>query len=181
MDYRDIRKAAEIFTGHSEEETAVMRKTALARAALLLLTALSFTPANAEQYKFQTPMPSGVASPEKVETRLGTLNFLDGFPTRPRSRNYTTTSTSSGPYKPTLLAIPAVSQAANRNAIRTLGPVNTVVPIFEQLMELCARSSSPPTTTRFIAGHGSTSARGHLSSRCPRRCSVPSMTCGFAG
>jgi hypothetical protein len=34
-----------------------------------------------------------------------------------------------------LLAIPAVSQAANRNAIRTLGPVNTVVPIFEQLMD----------------------------------------------
>ncbi len=29
-----------------------------------------------------------------------------------------------------LLAIPAVSQAANRNAIRTLGPVNTVVPVF---------------------------------------------------
>jgi hypothetical protein len=28
-----------------------------------------------------------------------------------------------------------VSQAANRNAIRELGPVNATVPIFEQLMD----------------------------------------------
>jgi hypothetical protein len=33
-----------------------------------------------------------------------------------------------------LLAMPAVSQASNRNAIRELGPANTVVPIFEQLL-----------------------------------------------
>jgi hypothetical protein len=25
-------------------------------------------------------MPPGIASPEKVETRLGTLDFFDGFP-----------------------------------------------------------------------------------------------------
>ncbi len=34
-----------------------------------------------------------------------------------------------------LLALPAVSQAANRNAIRTLGPVNQTIPIFEQLVD----------------------------------------------
>jgi hypothetical protein len=28
----------------------------------------------------QTPIPPGVAIPDKVETRLGTLNFFDGFP-----------------------------------------------------------------------------------------------------
>jgi hypothetical protein len=33
-----------------------------------------------------------------------------------------------------LLALPPVSQATNRNAILTLGPANTTVPIFEQLM-----------------------------------------------
>ena len=30
--------------------------------------------------KYSTPMPSGIAVPDKVETRLGTLNFFDGFP-----------------------------------------------------------------------------------------------------
>ena len=34
----------------------------------------------APQYKMTTPMPPGIASPDKVETRLGTLNFFDGFP-----------------------------------------------------------------------------------------------------
>ena len=35
-----------------------------------------------------------------------------------------------------LLALPAVNQAANRNAIREVGPANTTVPIFEQLIRL---------------------------------------------
>ena len=30
--------------------------------------------------KMTTDMPPGIASPDKVETRLGTLNFFDGFP-----------------------------------------------------------------------------------------------------
>ena len=34
----------------------------------------------ATQYKMTTPMPPGIACPDKVETRLGTLNFFDGFP-----------------------------------------------------------------------------------------------------
>jgi hypothetical protein len=40
---------------------------------------LSGAPA-APEYKYSTPMPPGVASPDKVETRLGTLSFFDGFP-----------------------------------------------------------------------------------------------------
>jgi len=32
------------------------------------------------QFTYSTPMPRGVASLDKVETRLGTLNFFDGFP-----------------------------------------------------------------------------------------------------
>ena len=32
------------------------------------------------QYKMTTPMPPGIASPDKVESRLGTLKFFDGFP-----------------------------------------------------------------------------------------------------
>lgn len=35
------------------------------------------------QHKYSTPMPPGIASPNKVETRLGTLNFFDGFPDKP--------------------------------------------------------------------------------------------------
>jgi hypothetical protein len=31
-------------------------------------------------FKFETPIPPGIAAPDQVETRLGTLRFFDGFP-----------------------------------------------------------------------------------------------------
>ncbi len=95
---------------------------------------LSGPPAD-PQLKFSTPMPPGVASPDKVETRLGTLNFLDGFPDKASAEKLYDNLDFQRAVQAYLLAIPAVSQAANRNAYRTLGPPNTVVPIFEQLQD----------------------------------------------
>ena len=40
---------------------------------------LTGPPAN-PQVKYSTPMPPGIAMPDKVETRIGTLEFFDGFP-----------------------------------------------------------------------------------------------------
>lgn len=37
----------------------------------------------APEYKYSTPRPPGVASPDKVEMRLGTLNFFDIFILKP--------------------------------------------------------------------------------------------------
>ncbi len=82
------------------------------------------------QLKFSTPMPPGVASPDKVDTRLGTLNFFDGFPDKASAEKLFDNLDFQRAVQAYLLAIPAVNQAANRNAIRTLGPANTVVPVF---------------------------------------------------
>jgi hypothetical protein len=87
------------------------------------------------EYKMTTPMPPGVASPDKVETRFGTLNFFDGFPDKASAEKLYDNLDFQRAVQAYLLAIPAVSQAADRNAIRTLGPVNTVVPIWEQLVD----------------------------------------------
>ena len=92
-------------------------------------------PTAAPQYKYSTPKPPGIACPDKVETRFGTLNFFDGFPDKASVEKLYDNLDFQRAVQAYLLAIPAVSQAANRNAIRTLGPVNTVVPIFEQLMD----------------------------------------------
>ena len=80
--------------------------------------------------KYSTPMPTGVASPDRVETRLGTLNFFDGFPDQATAEKLYDNLDFQRAVQAYLLAIPAVSQAANRNAIRSLGPANTVVPVF---------------------------------------------------
>jgi hypothetical protein len=95
---------------------------------------LSGPPADA-QYKYSTPMPPGVAAPDKVETRFGALTFFDGFPDKASAEKLFDNLDFQRAVQAYLFAIPAVSQVANRNAFRTFGPANTVVPIFEQLLD----------------------------------------------
>ncbi|MFZ0791677.1 MAG: DUF1254 domain-containing protein [Chromatiaceae bacterium] len=101
--------AASALTGHAQELTGA--------------------PAD-PKLKYSTPMPAGVASPDRVETRLGTLNFFDGFPDQTTAEKLYDNLDFQRAVQAYLLALPPVSQAANRNAIRSLGPANTVVPVF---------------------------------------------------
>jgi hypothetical protein len=89
----------------------------------------------APEYKYSTPLPSGIASPGTVETRFGTLKFFDGFPDKSTVEKLYDNLDFQRAVQAYLLSIPAVSQAAIRNAIRELGPVNVTVPIFEQFMD----------------------------------------------
>jgi hypothetical protein len=89
---------------------------------------LSGPPAN-PQYKYSTPMPSGIAMPDEVETPLGTLKFFDGFPDKATAEKLWDALDFQRAVQAYLLAIPAVNQAANRDAMRTLGPINQTVPI----------------------------------------------------
>jgi hypothetical protein len=95
---------------------------------------LSGAPADA-QLKFSTPVPPGIYSPDKVETRLGTLNFADGFPDKATAEKLYDNLDFQRAVQAYLFAIPAVSQIANRSAFKAFGPSNTVVPIFEQLLD----------------------------------------------
>jgi hypothetical protein len=70
-----------------------------------------------------------------VQTRFGELRFFDGFPDKASADKLFDNLDFQRAVQAYLMAIPPVSQAANRNAIRTLGPVNTVVPIFEELLD----------------------------------------------
>ncbi len=110
---------------------------------------LTGAPASPE-YKYSTAMPPGVASPDKVETRLGTLNFFDGFPDKPTAEKLFDNLDFQRAVQAYLLAIPAVNQAGNRNAILSMGPVNRTIPIWEQLVdsrtvELTANDNTPYT------------------------------------
>ncbi|WP_428561360.1 MAG: DUF1254 domain-containing protein [Solidesulfovibrio sp. DCME] len=89
----------------------------------------------APSYKMTTPMPPGVAAPASVDTRLGTLRYDSGFPDEATTAKLYDNLDFQRAVQAYLLGLPAVNQAANRNAIRTLGPVNGTVPIFEQLVD----------------------------------------------
>lgn len=111
---------------------------ALAASGALALTAqaqeLKGPPAEAE-FTYSTPIPPGVAIPDRVHTRLGELHFKDGFPTKETADKLYDNLDFQRAVQAYLLAIPPVNQAANRNAILTLGPVNGTVPIFETLLD----------------------------------------------
>jgi hypothetical protein len=89
----------------------------------------------APEYKYSTAPAPGVALSDKIETRFGTLNFFNGFPDKASADKLFDNLDFQRAVQAYLLAIPAVSQATNRDEIRTLGPVNTVVPIFEELLD----------------------------------------------
>ncbi|MEC4750464.1 DUF1254 domain-containing protein [Methylomicrobium sp. Wu6] len=87
------------------------------------------------EYNYSTPIMPGIAAPDRIETHVGTLNFFDGVPDNASVEKLYDSLDFQRAVQAYLLAIPAVSQVANRNAIRELGPVNGTVPIFEQLMD----------------------------------------------
>ncbi|MGA7268242.1 MAG: hypothetical protein WBX21_10810, partial [Aestuariivirga sp.] len=56
----------------------------MAFAAQLLLTVAigaAVQPVQAETYRMTTPIAPGVATPDTMETSIGTLKLRDGFPT----------------------------------------------------------------------------------------------------
>lgn len=79
-----------------------------------------------------TPVPPGIASPDKVETRLGTLRFFDGFPDDATVEKLYDNLDFQRAVQAYLLAIPAVNQAAMRRALLQWGPANTTMPIWEE-------------------------------------------------
>lgn len=105
--------------------------------------------AGSPKMKMTTPMPPGIAIPDRVDTRLGTLKFFDGFPDRATVEKIYDNLDFQRAVQAYLLAIPAVSQATNRKEILKLGPANTTVPIFENRMDSKAIFLTPNTQTPY--------------------------------
>jgi len=84
--------------------------------------------------KMTTDIPPGIAIPDTVETRLGTLKFFDGFPDDPTVEKLYDNLDFQRAVQAYLLGLAPVSQVANRKGILEVGPVNTTVPIFETMM-----------------------------------------------
>jgi LysM repeat protein len=87
------------------------------------------------QYKYSTAMPPDVATPDRVETRLGTLRFDGGIPDQATSDKLFDNLDFQRAVQAYLLALPPVNQLANRTAILAMGPANRTVPIWEQLVD----------------------------------------------
>ena len=81
-----------------------------------------------------TEIPPGIAIPDKMDTRLGTLRFFDGFPDDATVEKLYDNHDFQRAVQAYLLAIPAVNQAAMRKALLKWGPANSTMPVWEDLV-----------------------------------------------
>jgi hypothetical protein len=100
------------------EEKMAFSKPRMWMAVTTLVTSVVMT-ASAQTFKMTTPIAPGVATPNKLETSIGTLNLNDGYPDDATiAERSTTTWIASRALQAYLLAIPIVNQAGMR-AIRS--------------------------------------------------------------
>src|SRR5512137_707281 len=128
-----------------------MRFAATISAGIILAAFLSAAAgAEKQSYKLWTPTPPGIAIPDAVETRLGTLRFQAGFPDAATVDKLYDNLDFQQAVQAYLLALPVVNQAANRDNILQEGPANLTVPIWETMVdsrttELTANNNTPYT------------------------------------
>src|SRR5215470_8592572 len=87
------------------------------------------SPVFAQQYK--TDIPPAITIPDQAETRLGTLRFKDGFPDDATVQKIYDNLDFQRGVQAFLTAMPAASLVAMRKGIRSFGPDNQTVLIFE--------------------------------------------------
>jgi hypothetical protein len=88
-----------------------------------------------KQYKMTTNMPDGVVTPDRMETRLGTLRFFDGLPDEATVQIVHDNLDFQRATQAFLTSLPVVSLHALRSAIRAFGPDNQTVLISESLLD----------------------------------------------
>jgi hypothetical protein len=106
--------------------------------------------AESPKMKMTTPIPPGIASPDRVESRLGTLNFFDGFPDKASVEKLYDNLDFQRAVQAYLLALPPVSMVGLREGLTKWGCANTTIPTFENLMDshslfLTANANTPYT------------------------------------
>ena len=90
---------------------------------------------SAPKMKMTTPIPAEITTPDKVETRLGTLQFFDGFPDEATVEKVYDNLDFMRGVQAFLNTVPGASMVAIRNGLREFGPDNQTVVLFESLMD----------------------------------------------
>ena len=126
------------------------RMMAISASALACALTMSTTRAQTlPRMKMTTDIPAGIAMPGKVESRLGTLKFFDGFPDDASVEKLYDNLDFQRAVQAYLLGLAPVSQYANRKGILEVGPANTTVPIFETMMNARSLFLTPNNNTPY--------------------------------
>ena len=99
--------------------------------------------------KMTTPIPEGIATPDKLETRIGTLTSFDGVPDKETTELVYDQLAFQRATQAFLSTIQVSSMAAMENGIRKFGPPNRTALLFEELMDSKALWLTPNTVSIY--------------------------------
>lgn len=85
--------------------------------------------------KMTTRIPPEIITPDRVETRIGALEFFDGIPTEATTGKVYDQLDFSRGIEAFLNGIPAASMVAIREGMRSVGAVDGTIGIFQDLMD----------------------------------------------
>jgi hypothetical protein len=104
-----------------------------------------------KKYKMTTEVPDGIATPDRLETRIGTLNLVDGVPDKETAQKVYDNLDFQRGVQAYLSSIQIASMSGMRRGMLEFGPANETVLIFETLMDSKALWLTPNTTNIYMA------------------------------
>ena len=100
--------------------------------------------------KMTTEVPPGVATPDKLETSLGTLTSVDGVPDAETTQKVYDNLDLNRATEAFLNGLPIASLYAMEKGLGGFGPANTTVVLFEELMDSKALWLTPNTVSVYM-------------------------------
>lgn len=101
--------------------------------------------------KMTTEIPEGIATPDKIETRIGTLTSFDGVPDEKTTQLVYDNLDFQRATQAYLSTIQISSLSAMRQGYLKFGTANTTVMLFEELMDSKALWLTPNTVSIYMA------------------------------
>lgn len=122
----------------------------VAMVAVVLAAGITWA-AEPPKMKMTTEVPEGVATPDKLETRLGTLTSVDGVPDKATAQKIYDNLDFQRGVQAYLNSMQIASLSGMRSAYLKFGPANQTVLFFEDLMDSKALWLTPNTVSIYFA------------------------------
>jgi len=116
----------------------------------LLATSLNAFAAQPPKMKMTTEVPAGIATPDKLETRIGTLTSFDGVPDAATAQKVFDNLDFQRATQAYLNSIQIASMGGLRNGILKYGPANTTALLTEDLMDSKTLWLTPNTVAIYM-------------------------------
>ena len=120
-------------------------------AALAVLPVIELQAAEPPRMKMTTPIPEGIATPDRLETQLGTLTGFDGVPDKATTSKVYDNLDLRRATEAFLSSLQIASLNAMEKGLLSFGPPNTTVLVFEELMDSKALWLTPNTVSIYMS------------------------------